>query len=113
MFYEVYWVNTIELKEKISNSLCKEIVSFLNADGGHIYIGVKDDGKVIGVENIDESCRFIGDIITTQIEPNPQELIKNELIFENEKTIIVIKINKGTDSLYCQKNMGILLVVVQ
>lgn len=98
--------NTIELKEKISNSLCKEIVSFLNADGGYIYIGIKDDGKVIGVENIDESCRFIGDIITTQIEPNPQELIKNELIFENEKTIIVIKINKGTDSLYCQKKYG-------
>lgn len=98
--------NTIELKEKISNSLCKEIVSFLNADGGYIYIGVKDDGKVIGVENIDESCRFIGDIITTQIEPNPQKLIKNELIFENDKTIIVIKINKGTDSLYCQKKYG-------
>lgn len=33
--------NTIELKEKISNSLCKEIVSFLNADGGYIYIGIK------------------------------------------------------------------------
>lgn len=64
--------NYIELKEKISNSLCKEIVSFLNADGGTIYIGVQDDGTIIGASNIDESCRLIGDIITQQIEPPPK-----------------------------------------
>ena len=96
----------IELKEKFSNSICKEIVSFLNSDGGTIYIGVKDDGTVIGTTNIDETCRFIADIITQQIEPNPQELIRNELIFEGNKTIIAIYIKKGTDSLYCQKKYG-------
>ena len=98
--------NVIELKEKFSNSICKEIVSFLNSDGGTIYIGVRDDGTIIGNTNIDETCRSIADIITQQIEPNPQELIRNELIFEGDKTIIAIYIKKGTDSLYCQKKYG-------
>lgn len=98
--------NVIELKEKFTSSICKEIVSFLNADGGTIYIGVKDDGTIIGTTNIDETCRSVADIITQQIEPNPQELIRNELIFEGDKTIIAIYIKKGTDSLYCQKKYG-------
>lgn len=98
--------NTVELKEKFANSICKEIVSFLNADGGTIYIGVKDDGTIVGATSIDKTCRAIADIITQQIEPNPQELIKNELIFEGDKTLIAITIKKGTDPLYCQKKYG-------
>lgn len=37
---------------------------------------------------------------------SPQELIKNEIIFENNKSIIVISIKKGIDPLYCQKKYG-------
>ncbi len=73
--------NIVELEEKFTNNICKEIVLFLNADGCTIYIGVKDDETIIGRSNIDETCRSFADIITQQIEPNPQELIKNELIF--------------------------------
>ena len=39
----------VELKEKINDSVPKEIVSFLNSFDGTIYIGVKDDGTVCGV----------------------------------------------------------------
>lgn len=61
---------TLELKEKYTDAICKEIVAFLNATGGTIIIGVKDDGTVVGVDKIDETFRKISDIITTQIEPN-------------------------------------------
>ena len=38
----------LEFKEKVSNILPKEIVSFLNSEGGTILIGVNDgDKKVI------------------------------------------------------------------
>ena len=32
----------LELKEKYTDVICKEIVSFLNTSGGTIVIGVKD-----------------------------------------------------------------------
>ena len=85
---------TLELKEKYSDTITKEIVSFLNSSGGTIIIGVKDNGIVVGVEKIDEVLRKISDIITSQIEPNPQDEITSELKFDDGKTIIVININK-------------------
>lgn len=61
---------TIELKEKYTDTITKEIVSFLNSAGGSIIIGVKDDGVVVGIDKVDEILRKISDVITTKIEPN-------------------------------------------
>ena len=97
---------TLELKEKYTDTITKEIVSFLNSNGGTILIGVKDNGIVIGVDKIDEILRKISDIITSQIEPNPQDEISSELKFYEGKTIIAININKGQKHIYCQKKYG-------
>lgn len=97
---------SVELKEKYTDSIVREIVSFLNSNGGTIYIGIKDNGVVVGVEKVDEVLRKISDIITTQIEPNPQDEISSELKFDEGKTIIVININKGIKHIYCQKKYG-------
>lgn len=97
---------SLELKEKYSDTICKEIVSFLNASGGIIVIGVKDDGIIVGVEKIDETFKKISDIISTQIEPNPQDEVNSELRFEDGKTLIVINVSKGIKHIYCQKKYG-------
>ena len=39
----------IELKRELIKDLDKEIIAFLNAHGETIYIGVDDDGKVLGI----------------------------------------------------------------
>lgn len=97
---------TLELKEKYTDTIAKEIVSFLNGAGGTILIGVKDNGAVIGVDKIDEVLRKISDIITSQIELNPQDEISSELKFDEGKTIVVIHINKGRNHIYCKKKYG-------
>jgi len=96
----------VELKEKYTDVLCKEIVSFLNSSGGTIIIGVKDDGTVIGVEKIDETLRKISDVISMQIEPNPQDEVSSELRFDNGKTLIFINVSAGCKNIYCQKKYG-------
>ena len=96
----------LELKEKYTDTIVKEIVSFLNSAGGTVLIGVKDDGTVVGVNKVDEVLRKISDIITTQIEPNPQDEISSELKFDEGKIIIAIYINKGLKHIYCQKKYG-------
>lgn len=97
---------TLELKEKYTDTITKEIVSFLNGAGGSIIIGVKDNGTVVGVDKVDEVLRKISDIITTQIEPNPQDEISSELKFDDGKTLIITHINKGRHHIYCQKKYG-------
>jgi ATP-dependent DNA helicase RecG len=39
----------VEFKEKLDNSLVKEIVAFSNASGGKILLGVDDSGKIKGI----------------------------------------------------------------
>ena len=45
----------LELKAKYTDTICKEIVAFLNSNGGQIIIGVNDNGDVVGVDKIDET----------------------------------------------------------
>lgn len=96
----------IELKEKINDSLVKEIESFLNTDGGIIYIGINDLGLPIGVDNLDVSLRNISDIISDQIEPNAIDCVRPEVEFIDNKPIIKINIKKGYASIYCIKKYG-------
>ena len=97
---------SMELKEKYSDTISKEIVSFLNSDGGTIVVGVKDNGYVTGVDKLDETLRKISDIITMQIEPNPQDEISTEVKFEEQKPLILINVSKGAKNIYCQKKYG-------
>ncbi len=97
---------TLELKERYTDVICKEVVSFLNTSGGTIVIGVKDDGTIVGVDKIDETFKKISDIITTQIEPNPQDEVSSEIRFEDGKTLIVVNVSRGIKHIYCQKKYG-------
>lgn len=65
-----------ELKQKFNDILPKEIVAFLNTDGGSIYIGVNDDGTVCGVQNLDESLKRVADILENQILPDPRSFVE-------------------------------------
>lgn len=91
---------------KYTDQIIKEIVAFINADGGKIYIGINDDGTVCGAQKIDESLRSISDIITTQIEPNAIDSVKTELEIIEGLPVIVINVKKGISPLYCIKKYG-------
>ena len=97
---------SMELKEKYSDSIIREIISFLNTDGGTLIVGIKDDGTIVGVEKLDETLRKISDIITMQIEPNPQDEVMSEVRFDEGKALIVLNILKGRRNIYCQKKYG-------
>ena len=98
--------NKIELKSKYTDQIVKEIVAFINADGGKIYIGVNDDGTVCGASNIDGALLDISETVTKRIEPSAIDVIKTELEIMDGKPVIVINIKKGISPLYCIKKYG-------
>lgn len=92
-----------ELKKILNDTLQKEIVAFLNSFDGAIYIGVDDDGTVIGVDDIDDTQKRIADIITTQILPNPQAFVELGTKYVDGKNVIEIKVSKGKALYYIKK----------
>lgn len=59
---------TIELKEIVTKEIKKEIVAFANSYGGKLYIGVKDDGTVIGLKALMGTSLQIINIIRDSIK---------------------------------------------
>lgn len=47
---------TVELKSIVTDDIKKEMIAFANCEGGKLYIGVQDDGTVIGLDNPDETA---------------------------------------------------------
>ncbi len=97
---------TVELKSKFTDSICKEIVAFLNAKGGDVIIGVNDSGKVVGLKDPDETSKKVSDILTDQIEPNPQSSVTTEIRIEEGVPVLLVHVQKGERPLYCQKKYG-------
>ena len=54
---------TVELKAIVVEDIKKEIVAFANCEGGKLYIGVQDDGTVLGLDNPDETSLQISNMV--------------------------------------------------
>ena len=61
----------IEYKERLNDKLEREVVGFLNSKlGGDMYIGVADNGQIIGVDNADAIQLAISDRLKNYILPS-------------------------------------------
>ena len=97
-----------EFKIKLHDDLEETVIGFLNSkDGGNIYIGVDDNGKVIGLKsNLDLLQRKIKDLIISNIEPSVLGLFDIEVLEEDNKKYIHITVARGTERPYHIKGMG-------
>ena len=68
----------IELKRELIDEVKSEIVAFLNSEGGTVYVGVEDDGTVVGFhdDKTKETLDLkLGNWIQEAFFPKPSGLI--------------------------------------
>ena len=95
----------IEFKERLNDKFEKEIVGFLNtARGGALYIGVDDNGKPVGVDDIDEVELQIKDRIKNNISPSALGLF--EIVTPPSNDHIQIIVSGGSQRPYYIKKYG-------
>ena len=87
----------VEFKREVTDELKKEIVSFANSYGGTIYIGIEDDGKVIGVPDIDGSMLKITSMIRDAIHPDITMFVRVRSDKMKNHDVIMIDVSEGTD----------------
>lgn len=99
--------NRIELKEKLNDKLEKEICAFLNnREGGTLYIGVTDDGTVVGVEDADLLQKKVAERIRDNILPSALGLYDVTSQEIDGKTIIKVVASSGVEKPYYIKDKG-------
>lgn len=83
----------LELKSIITNTFFKTVSAFANYGSGRIIFGIDDDGKVVGIEDLGETCLNLENKINDNIVPKPNfKFIKNG----KNKTITLV-IEEGLD----------------
>lgn len=88
---------TTEFKEcldRVSNSVYETICSFLNHKGGILFLGVKDDGEIVGI-NSSSVNQLVKTLINASNNPElfiPYANVSPEVVDIEGKTIIVLEI---------------------
>lgn len=98
---------TVELKSIVMDDLKKEIIAFANCDGGMLYVGVADDGTVLGVENADECALQISNMVRDAVKPDVTMFIHYETLDCEGKAVVAVNIQRGTNRPYYLAKKGL------
>lgn len=97
----------VELKSIVMDDIKKEIIAFANCDGGTVYVGVADDGKVLGVENADECALQISNMVRDAVKPDVTMFIHYEMLECDGKAVVAVNIQRGTNRPYYLAKKGL------
>ena len=89
----------LELKSTITNTFLKTVSAFSNYNTGKIIFGIDDNGKIIGLENIEELCLDLENKINDNINPKPDF----RFIKDTKKNIITLIVEEGFNKPYLYK----------
>lgn len=96
-----------EFKVKLTDKFEEEVISFLNTNGGNIYICVNDKGDIIGINgNIDLLQRTIKDRIKDNIVPSTLGIYDVVVLEKDNKKYIKVIIARGNERPYYLKVYG-------
>jgi ATP-dependent DNA helicase RecG len=98
---------TVELKAIVVEDIKKEIIAFANCEGGKIYIGVEDNGNVSGLDDPDAASLQVSNMVRDAIKPDLSMFLHYETMTVDEKKIVVVDIQQGTQRPYYIAKKGL------
>ncbi len=98
----------LELKSILTDDIKREVVAFSNTKGGTIYVGIEDDGNVIGLNNTsDKVCEQIASMLHDGIKPDVTMLVEIKVEYIDNKDVAVVNIQRGTKRPYYLTDKGL------
>ncbi len=98
---------TTELKREYVDDIKKTVVAFANTAGGRIYIGISDNGEVVGVEDADTVMLKASNAVRDAIRPDVTMFVSYQIDNKDDKNIVIIEVQKGTACPYYIESKGI------
>lgn len=106
MFLDITESKTVEFKQDLNDKICKEIVAFLNSEGGTLYVGISDDGFILGLEDATTDEQRIIGFVRDLICPDAVLFTHVDIQELGGKEILVILVLEGTRKPYYLRKKG-------
>lgn len=97
----------MELKREYTDDIKKTVIAFANTAGGALYIGIDDQGEISGVTDGDDTMLRVSGSVRDSIKPDITLFVDYRLEKIDEKTVVVVDVQKGTASPYYLAGKGI------
>lgn len=98
-----YETERIEFKLQFTEEIYKEVIAFANTDGGVIYIGIDNDGNVIGLKDVDAEYSRITNGIRDAIMPDVTMFVQYTI---QDNHVVCITVQEGSNKPYYLKGKG-------
>ena len=90
----------LEYKEMYVDDINKEVIAFTNTEGGTLYIGIRKDGTIVGVDDPDETMLRVTSNLNDSIMPNVMPFVQIRSEEMDGCTVVRIDVSVGTDRPY-------------
>ena len=94
-------------KGTLPASVPKEIVAFANTGGGVLYIGISDDGSIVGVENPDNVMTRLSNTAKNLILPDIMPFLQIETVEMEDRKVVKATVSVGTERPYYLQKEGL------
>jgi len=98
---------TTEFKRQYTDDIKKCVVAFANTAGGVIYIGIADDGNIVGVADQNDTILRVTNMARDAIRPDVTLFVTPSLETIEGKDIVKVSVEKGTASPYYLSGKGL------
>lgn len=94
----------IEFKSQFTEEIYKEVIAFANTDGGIVYVGIDNDGNVIGLADVDQEYTRITNGIRDAIMPDVTMFVRFTI---QDNKVVRIAVSEGANKPYYLKGKGL------
>lgn len=96
-----------ELKVELTKDIKKEVVAFANTNDGIIYIGIDDDGNIIGLKDANKDLEALSGMIREGIKSDLTLYTKIYIERIEDKDIIIVKVGEAPNKPYYLADKGL------
>ncbi len=96
-----------EFKREYTDDVKYAVIAFANTDGGRVYIGLNDDGSVLGVPDVDDVMLRITNMVRDAIRPDVTMFMDCGVERMDGKQVVVLKVQRGTARPYYLNKKGV------
>jgi ATP-dependent DNA helicase RecG len=93
-----------EFKSQFTEEIYKEVIAFVNTDGGIIYVGIDNEGNIVGLTDVGKEYTRITNGIQDAIQPEVTMFVRFTV---QDNKVVRITVSEGANKPYYLRGKGL------